>query len=216
MIHFNRVSKKYITHGIHKTVLDDVTITFEKGETIGILGRNGAGKSTLLRLASGTEAPSTGQIERNGSISWPLGAGGLQGSLTGRQNTSFITRLYGHSGSIKDICAYVQEFAEIGDYFDVPIKQYSSGMKARLAFAISMAFKFDFVIVDELTAVGDHVFKKKSAEAFRSLHGKAGILFVSHSLQQIQELCTKACCLHEGKLLRFDAVEDAIRFHKGE
>lgn len=216
MIRFESVTKTYTTRGIRKTILDDITVTFQKGETVGILGRNGAGKSTLLRLASGTEAPSAGQIQRQGSISWPLGSGGLQGSLSGRQNTSFIARLYGHSSSIKDICASVQDFAEIGDYFDAPVKQYSSGMKARLAFAISMTFQFDFIIVDELTSVGDHGFKKKSADAFRALHGKAGILFVSHSLQQIQELCTKAVCLHNGKLLSFDSVEEAIRFHKGE
>jgi capsular polysaccharide transport system ATP-binding protein len=216
MIHFDQVTKKYATRGIRKTVLDKVTITFNRGETVGILGKNGAGKSTLLRLATGAEAPTEGRINRQGSISWPLGGGGFQGSLTGRQNTSFIARLYGQADQIADVCNYVQSFSELGDYFDVPIKQYSSGMKARLTFAVSMAFKFDFIVVDELTAVGDHVFKKKSAEAFRSLHGKAGILFVSHSLQQVQELCNRAYCLKEGKLHAFDSVDDAIKFHKEE
>jgi capsular polysaccharide transport system ATP-binding protein len=216
MIHFDQVTKKYFTRGIRKTVLDNVTITFSKGETVGILGRNGAGKSTLLRLATGAEAPTKGRIHRKGSVSWPLGGGGFQGSLTGRQNASFVARLYGHADRIADVCDYVQNFSELGNYFDVPIKQYSSGMKARLAFAISMAFQFDFIVVDELTAVGDHVFKKKSAEAFRSLHGKAGILFVSHSLGQVQELCNRAYCLREGKLHAFDSVDDAIRFHKEE
>jgi capsular polysaccharide transport system ATP-binding protein len=216
MIHFDQVTKKYSTRGIRKTVLDKVTITFKRGETVGILGKNGAGKSTLLRLATGAESPTEGRIHRHGSISWPLGAGGFQGSLTGRQNTSFIARLYGCSEKIPEVCAYVQNFSELGDYFDVPIKQYSSGMKGRLAFAVSMAFQFDFIVVDELTAVGDHVFKKKSAEAFRSLHGEAGILFVSHSLQQVKELCNRAYCLKEGKLHAFDSVDDAIEFHKEE
>ncbi len=216
MIHFDQVTKKYFTRGIRRTVLDNVTVTFTKGETVGILGKNGAGKSTLLRLASGTEAPTKGRVHCRGSVSWPLGGGGFQGSLTGRQNASFIARLYGRADRLADICAYVRDFSELGDYFDVPIKKYSSGMKARLAFAVSMAFQFDFIVVDELTAVGDHIFKKKSADAFQSLHGKAGILFVSHSLQQVRELCNRAYCLKEGRLHAFDSVEDAIRFHKEE
>jgi len=215
MIHFHQVTKKYSTRGVQKTVLDNISVTFAKGETIGILGKNGAGKSTLLRLASGTEAPTKGRIRHKGSVSWPLGLqGGFQGSLTGRQNVNFVARLYGHGDRVDEIAAYVQSFSELGDYYDAPVKSYSSGMRSRLGFALSMAFHFDFYIVDEITAVGDMSFKSKSAKAFKELQGKSGILFVSHSLESVRNLCTQAYCLQDGHLHGFSSVDDAIRFYK--
>lgn len=218
MIHFHQVTKTYTTRGIRKTVLDNLTVTFAKGETVGILGKNGAGKSTLLRLASCTEAPTSGRVRQKGSVSWPLGlSGGFQGSLTGRQNVNFVARLYGHGDRLAEIAAYVQSFSELGDYFEVPVKKYSSGMRSRLAFALSMAFQFDYYIVDEITAVGDLDFRTKSLNAFRDLHGRGvGMLFVSHSLEMVRQLCTQAYCLRDGQLLGFDTVNDAIRFYQQE
>lgn len=136
-----------------------VLISLKK--SIALIGHNGAGKSTLLKMIGGIDRPDSGKIITNKTISWPVGlAGGFQGSLTGRENVKFVARLYVKKENVNNIVDFVRDFSELGKYFDMPIKTYSSGMRARLGFGLSMAFKFDYYLVDEITAVGDAKFKK--------------------------------------------------------
>ena len=212
MIEIVNVRKHYETRQGFKTVLENINLTIKKGEKIGILGRNGAGKSTLIRLISGAELPTAGHIHRGISISWPLAFGGaFQGSLSGLDNVRFICRVY--NAPIDSAIAFVEEFSELGSYLNEPVKRYSSGMRARLAFAISMAVEFDCFLIDEIVAVGDSRFHEKChIELFEKRKDRAMII-VSHSADYIREHCGRAAVLVAGKLNSFDQVEDAFSFY---
>lgn len=212
MIEIVNVRKHYETRQGFKTVLENINLTIKKGEKIGILGRNGAGKSTLIRLISGAELPTAGHIHRGISISWPLAFGGaFQGSLSGLDNVRFICRVY--NAPIDSAIAFVEEFSELGSYLNEPVKRYSSGMRARLAFAISMAVEFDCFLIDEIVAVGDSRFHEKChIELFEKRKDRAMII-VSHSADYIREHCGRAAVLVAGKLHSFDQVEDAFSFY---
>lgn len=213
MIELQRVSKTYWAGGAHKTIMHDVSMTFRRGRSVGLLGRNGAGKSTLLRMIGGSIEPDSGTILRRCRISWPLGfGGGFHGALTGIQNSRFIGRIYGMDTD--DLSARVADFSELGPFLNMPVSTYSSGMKARLAFGVSMAIDFDVYLVDEITAVGDSAFKRKCAEAFREKVERADIIMVSHSVATIREYCSAGVVLEGGKMLWFDNVEDAIERHE--
>ena len=194
-------------------MLDDVNLTILPGEKVGILGRNGAGKSTIIRLISGAERPSAGRIRREMSVSWPLAFGGaFQGTLTGLDNLRFICRVYGTSA--EDKIAYVQEFSELGRYLREPVKTYSAGMRARLAFAISMVVEFDCFLIDEIVAVGDSRFHEKCRiELFEKRKDRAMII-VSHDPGYVREHCDHAAVLVKGKLTAFDQVDDALAFYQ--
>lgn len=213
MIHIEHVTKRYATRHGEVTVLDDVNLTIHPGEKVGILGRNGAGKSTIIRLISGAERPSSGLIRREMSVSWPLAFGGaFQGSLTGLDNLRFICRVYGKS--TEDRIAYVQEFSELGRYLREPVKTYSAGMRARLAFAISMVVEFDCFLIDEIVAVGDSRFHEKCrVELFEKRKDRAMII-VSHDPGYVREHCDRAAVLVKGKLTTFDHVDDAFAFYQ--
>ena len=213
MIIVDEVYKRYQTdHGIGKWVLQGATFTIPPKVNVGLVGRNGAGKSTLLRLIGGTDKPTRGQVERRCRVSWPMGfGGGLQGVLTGRQNTKFVCRIHGHEQDLADLMANIEEFAELGDEFDEPVKTYSSGMKSRLQFALSLAFDFDVYISDEVTATGDAAFLKKTTEAFEKLVDRAGLIMVSHSEETLRKFCTAGIWLHEGKAHWFDRLDDALK-----
>ena len=213
MIHIEHVIKRYATRHGEVTVLDDVNLTIRPAEKVGILGRNGAGKSTMIRLISGAERPSAGLIRREMSVSWPLAFGGaFQGSLTGLDNLRFICRVYGKS--TEDRIAYVQEFSELGRYLREPVKTYSAGMRARLAFAISMVVEFDCFLIDEIVAVGDsHFHEKCRIELFEKRKDRAMII-VSHDPGYIKAHCQHAAVLVAGKLHRFEQVEDAFDFYQ--
>lgn len=213
MIHIDHVTKRYATRGGEVTVLDGVSLTVGRGEKVGILGRNGAGKSTMIRLISGAERPSEGRISREMSVSWPLAYGGaFQGSLTGLDNLRFICRVYG--ASAEDKIDYVQEFSELGRYLREPIKSYSAGMRARLAFAISMVIEFDCFLIDEVVAVGDSRFHDKCrVELFEKRKDRALIL-VSHDPGYVREHCDRAAVLVKGKLTAFDQVDEAFEYYK--
>lgn len=209
MIEIANVSKQYHTRSGGVTVLDDVSLTIQPGERLGILGRNGAGKSTMIRLISGAERPSSGSIRRHMSVSWPLAFGGaFQGTLTGLDNLRFICRI--HGANAEDKVAFVQEFSELGRYLYEPVKTYSAGMRARLAFAISMVVEFDCFLIDEIVAVGDSRFNEKcNVELFAKRRDRAMII-VSHQAHYVREHCTRAAVLNNGKLQAFSDVEEAL------
>lgn len=211
MIRVRDVYKRYRNHHGSHWVLKGISVDIPPYARIALIGANGAGKSTLLRLIGGIDQPNRGAIERNCRVSWPLGlTGGFQGSLSGRQNTKFVARIHGAHQQLEDTLAFVRDFSELGDAFDDPVKTYSSGMRSRLAFAMSMAFHFDTYLVDELTAVGDAAFKRKSQKAFQDLAGRAGLVMVSHSESTLRTFCDSAIWLHDGHAHWFDTVDEAL------
>lgn len=212
MISLRNVTKSYPGSKGLRTVLNRISQDFPPGENVGILGRNGAGKSTLMRIISGGEMPDSGNVARTAKVSWPLGfACGFSNKLTGKDNLRFVCRLYGEN--YKKVSEYVADFAELGEYMDMPISSYSSGMRAKLTFGISMAFQFDYYLIDELTAVGDAVFRKKSDAVFRERSKRATLLVVSHNMQTIKNLCSKMLVLHQGDLMNFASNDDAEKFY---
>lgn len=216
MIVLKNVAKRYRTdHGPGKWVLNDISLTIPRDAKVGLVGVNGAGKSTLLSLIGGIDQPTRGTVDRRCRISWPLGlSGGLQGSLTGRQNTKFVCRILSRDAGIAESIAFVEEFAELADAFDEPVKTYSTGMKARLTFGLSLAFRFDMYLVDELTAVGDTRFREKSKAAFSNLARQAGLIMVSHDEQALREFCTAGILMHKGQAHWFDRIDDALARYK--
>ncbi|MDL2315845.1 ABC transporter ATP-binding protein [Desulfovibrio sp. OttesenSCG-928-A18] len=212
MISLRGVSKTYNTKRGKRVILDDISRDFPPGVNVGILGRNGAGKSTLLRIIGGGESPDTGKVLRSSRISWPIGfAGGFNMKLSGRQNLRFICRLY--EIEYKDIVDFVADFSELGEYMDMPVYTYSSGMRAKLTFGLSMAFNFDYYLIDEVTAVGDAVFKKKSEAFFDARRKNATLLVVSHSMLTIRRFCDLFLVLHKGRLLEFSSNKEAEQFY---
>lgn len=216
MILLKDVHKRYQTdHGPGKWVLQGLSLTIPTRINVGLIGRNGAGKSTLLRLIGGVDYPNRGYIERRCRVSWPMGfGGGLQGSLTGRQNTKFVCRIHGHEHDIRERIAQIRDFAELGDAFDEPVRTYSTGMRSRLQFALSLAVDFDTYISDEITAAGDAAFRQKAAAAFKDLAGRANLIMVSHGEATLKQFCTAGIFLHEGQAHWFDNIEDALKAYK--
>ena len=212
MIRLTNINKSYVTRSGPVHVLRDVNLAVDSGERVGILGRNGAGKSTLIRLISGAELPSSGSIERDMSVSWPLAFGGaFQGSLTGYDNLRFICRIYGVSPD--DKVDFVQEFSELGLFLWEPIKSYSSGMRARLAFAISMVIEFDCFLIDEIIAVGDARFHEKCNHELFVKRADRAMIIVSHDPGYIRAHCSRAAVLIGGKLYHLPSVDEAFDFY---
>lgn len=213
MIELVDVSKDYHTRQGRRRVLDTINLQVRNGEKIGILGRNGAGKSTMIRMISGAELPTEGKIRRNMSVSWPLAFGGaFQGSLTGMDNLRFICRVYGADPKAAE--PFVQEFSELGYYLREPVKSYSAGMRARLAFAISMAIEFDCFLIDEIVAVGDSRFHDKCHHELFERRRDRALIIVSHDSGYIREHCDRAAVLVQGKLHTFNDIEDAYTFYQ--
>jgi capsular polysaccharide transport system ATP-binding protein len=214
MIRLERVSKSYRTRAGHRTVLDNVGATFEAGHNFGILGVNGAGKSTLIRLLAGSELPDRGIIRRSARVSFPLGFGGtFHGALSGRENTRFLARVYG--AAMRPMLDWVEDFAELGDYFEMPVDTYSAGMRARLAFAACLAIDFDVYLIDEATEVGDRRFRRKCAEAFRARLLRSDIILASHNADTLRQYCDRGALLAGGALTLFDDLGAAIgRYHR--
>jgi capsular polysaccharide transport system ATP-binding protein len=206
------VVKRYQTRHGDITVLNGIALQVKPGEKVGIFGRNGAGKSTLIRLISGAERPSSGSIRRLMGVSWPLAfSGGFQGSLTGLDNLRFICRVYGVS--VEDKLGFVEEFSELGRFMREPIKTYSAGMKARLAFALSMAIEFDCFLIDEVITVGDSRFYEKCQHELFAKRRDRSLIIVSHVLPYIKQYCDTAYVLHEGELKGFEDIDGAYRFY---
>jgi len=185
MIQLNNVFKYYRSHGHTKVVLDHINTHFTAGRSYGILGVNGAGKSTMMRLIAGTELPNSGRVRRNVRVSWPLGfSGGMHPKMTGRENVKFVARVYGQN--MRKTIDFVEDFAEIGAYIDVPIMTYSSGMLARLAFGLSMAIEFECYLIDEVTAVGDARFAARCQIEFEKRKKNSDIIMISHNMGTIR------------------------------
>jgi len=216
MIILQNATKYYKTKHGKKYILKNVSLKLPSHKNIGILGINGAGKSTLLRMLGGIDFPNSGKIISNNTFSWPMGlAGGFQGSMTGRQNVRFVARVFGQNEEeIRKIINFVYEFSELGEYFDMPIKTYSSGMKSRLSFGLSLAFDFDYLLIDETLSVGDSRFKKKSKEALMRKIETSNVLMVSHSMKDLRDICEVGIVLHKGNLYYFDSIEDAIKTYE--
>ncbi len=213
MIELRNLSKAYAVKGARKVVADNLNVVFPARTAVAILGRNGAGKSSLLRMISGAMEPDAGEVRIRGTVSWPVGfAGSFHPELTGLQNVRFIGRVYGVDTD--ELVEFVEEFAELGAHFRMPVRTYSSGMRSRLAFGASMGVRFDTYLIDEITAVGDAAFKKKSEAMIRARLAEAGAIFVSHALGQVQRLCSEGAVLEDGVLHYYRNVEDAIRHHQ--
>jgi capsular polysaccharide transport system ATP-binding protein len=212
VIELDNVHKRYLTdHGPGPWVLQGVNLTIPPKTNVGLIGCNGAGKSTLLRLIGGIDQPNKGRIQRHCHVSWPLGSGGgLKGSMTGKQNAKFVSRLYVDESSIPDRIRYIESFADIGEAFNAPVHTYSSGMKSRLLFAMSLAFDFDVYISDEVTSAGDASFHAKASQAFVDLAGRAGLIMVSHSDTTLKRFCQSGIWLHRGQAHWFDNIDDAL------
>ncbi len=213
MIQVTGLTKRYPTRQGDVTVLNDINFTVSPGEKIGILGKNGAGKSTLVRMISGVERPTSGSVTRSMSVSWPLAFGGaFQSTLTGLDNLRFICRIYGVS--FADKVEFVEGFSELGRYLREPVKHYSSGMRARLAFAISMVIEFDCFLIDEVVAVGDSRFHEKcQIELFEKRADRAMIL-VSHDAEFVAKHCDTAAVLVDGSLHAFSTTEEAFDYYR--
>lgn len=215
MIQIHNITKSYMTPKGRHYLFKNLDFVIEDKQSVGLLGRNGAGKSTLLRIICGLDEPDSGEVITNSTISWPVGvAGGFQGSLTGRQNVRFVCRLYSSGKYVDEKIRFVEEFADLGNYFDMPVKSYSSGMRSRLTFGLSLAFDFDYYMLDEVSAVGDAAFRKRSEEILNARRKQAGFLMVSHNLDEIARNCDIGIVLMNQNALIFDDVKEAIEVYK--
>lgn len=217
MIKVTNLTKSYLHKGKRIRVFQNLSLTFKKGESVALLGRNGAGKSTLLRIIGGIDQPDSGSVHCEGTVSWPVGLiGGFQGSLTGRENTVFVSKIYaGHDHElIEEKVRRVEEFAELGLHFDRPFKTYSSGMKSRVTFGLSMAFDFDVYLIDEVTSAGDERFRARSRKVLEERHRSSDFIMVDHNLWGLEMHCEKALLLHNGAIIEFDNLEEGIEMHK--
>ncbi len=213
MIRLVDLCKTYHVSGVPKIVADNINAEFPTGMSVALLGRNGAGKSSLLRMIAGTMDPSSGQVLSTGSISWPVGfAGSFHPELTGAQNTRFIARIYG--ADTGDLIEFVRDFSELGKHFYLPFRTYSSGMRSRLAFGISMGIRFDTYLVDEVTSVGDAAFREKSEAFFLDRMQQSGAVVASHSMPLLRRICQAGAVLENGRLIWFDDIEGAIAAHQ--
>ena len=214
MITLDRVSKVYRTRSGRRTVLDNVSVTFDSGQNVGVLGVNGAGKSTLIRLIAGSEIPDFGVVRRYARVSFPLGFGGtFHGALSGRENVAFVARIYG--AGTRGVLHYVEEFSELGEYLHMPVNTYSAGMRARLAFATCLALDFDLYLIDEVTEVGDRRFRQKCAAAFRERMQSSDIILVTHNIHTLRQYCDRGAILANGELTLFDDIDTALgQYHR--
>jgi capsular polysaccharide transport system ATP-binding protein len=213
MIHFDNVSKYYATKQGRHYVLKNVNLVLPTDRNIAVLGPNGVGKSTLIKMLGGADFPNKGKIHSTEKISWPLGLqGGLQGSMSARENVRFVARIHGYKNT-QPIEQLVEDFAEIGKFFNEPVKNYSSGMKARVAFGLTMAFDFDFdvLLVDELGAVGDANFRRKSEALLKEKYEKTKLIMVSHSMGELRKNCQAGLVIINQNLKYHSDIESAIK-----
>lgn len=212
MIRLEHLHKSFTLGGARKVVARDICATFPAGRSVALLGRNGAGKSTLMGMIAGTIPPGGGRVVVRGTVSWPVGfAGAFHPDLSGLQNTRFVARVHGVDSG--ELAAFVEDFAGLGAHFRMPLRSYSSGMKARLAFGISMGIAFDTYLVDEVTSVGDAAFRARANALFKARMAQAGAIVVSHSTGTLRRLCDMGAVLEDGRLQLYDDLEEALAAH---
>jgi capsular polysaccharide transport system ATP-binding protein len=212
MIRCDDVTKSYRLGGGRKQVLKGVNLQIKPGEHVGLLGRNGAGKTTLIKIIGGVEMPTSGSVIRDFSVSWPLGfGGGFQGSLTGYDNARFIARIYGHE--YREIRDFVEDFTQLGSQLKTPVRTYSSGMKARLAFALSLAIEFDCYLIDEVIMVGDQNFHERCHYELFEKRADRSLVLASHSAELIREFCNQAMVLNNGTGTMYSDVNEALEVY---
>ncbi|MEC8039488.1 MAG: ABC transporter ATP-binding protein [Pseudomonadota bacterium] len=213
MIRLENLTKSFWVNGQRKVVIDNLNLTLPTGASLALLGRNGAGKSTLLEIIAGNLPPDSGRVVSDGVISFPVGLGGaFHRDLTGAQNVRFVARIYGVD--TQSLVEFVEDFAELGPHFNAPLRTYSSGMRSRLGFGVSMGIRFDTYLVDEATSTGDAAFRAKSKAVFRARMAESGSVMVNHNLGELREYCDAGLVLEHGQLSYFDNVDDAIAFHE--
>ena len=213
MIHFENISKSFVVNGRRRTVIRNLDFTLPSGKAVGLLGGNGAGKTTLLKIVSGAMKPDTGRIVSDGSVSWPVGlSGAFHPDLTGAQNVRFLARVYGVD--TRGLEAFVRDFAELGPHFFMPMRAYSSGMRSRVTFGAAMGIRFDTYLIDEVTAVGDASFRRKSRAVFRERVKNSGAVMVSHNMNELSRFCDSGVILHKGSLRYFEDINEAIALHE--
>lgn len=213
MIELRNITKSYVLDdGTRHYIFRDLSFTFPEGANIGLIGRNGAGKSTLLRIIGGIDTPDRGQVLTDKRISWPVGlSGAMQPSLTGRDTIKFVCHIYGAEGEERrEKIRFVQDFAELGEYFDQPTGTYSSGMRARLNFGMSLAFDFDYYLMDEVGAVGDAAFKEKSRKILDERVSTSNVIMVSHAMSEIAKRCDVVVLVQDGEAILYENVKDGI------
>lgn len=216
MIALQNVTKSYLTMRGRKYVFRNLSFEIPADLNIGLIGRNGAGKSTLMRLFSSVDLPDAGKIITNGRLSWPVGlSGGMERNLTGRDNVKFVCRMFGLRHSLmQEKVRFVEDFAEIGEYFDEPVSTYSSGMRARVAFGTSMAFDFDYYLIDEVMSVGDISFRAKSRKVFDERLSNSRMILVSHNMNFIRDMCDIVVHLHNGNANIYEKVVEGIAAYR--
>jgi capsular polysaccharide transport system ATP-binding protein len=216
MIEVRNLTKSYRTIKGRYFVFRNLNFTIESGLNVALLGRNGQGKSTLIRLLAGQDKPDKGEIICSQTISWPIGLSSVfQGSLTGRENVKFVARVHGvDQAHIREIVQYVEDFAEIGSHFDLPVNTYSSGMRSRVAFGLSLAFNFDYYLIDEAMSVGDAQFKDKAAAALNQKISSANIILATHGMQEVRDMCNAVLLMRNGVIERYDNVEEGINAYE--
>lgn len=213
MIQLENLSKTFVMRGQRKVVADRINVTFPTGVSVALLGRNGAGKSSLLSMIAGFLNPDSGRILSTGTISWPVGfSGSFHRDLTGAQNVRFVARVYGVDTN--ELIDFVEDFAELGKHFRLPVNTYSSGMKSRLSFGLSMGIRFDTYLVDEVTAVGDGSFKTKSRITFNDRMRESGAIVVTHNMNQVRRICQAGAVLENGILTYYEDLNEAIARHQ--
>ena len=213
MIRFEQLHKSFRAGSGRKVIVRNLDLVLPTGKSLALLGRNGAGKSTLLQMVAGTIRPDRGRIVSDGTISWPVGLGGaVHRDLTGAQNIRFIARIYGVD--TEQLATFVEDFAELGGHFHMPVRNYSSGMRSRLTFGAAMGIQFDTYLIDEVTAVGDAAFRRKSRAVFRERMKTSGAIMVSHEMHQVRQFCDSGLVLENGELFYFDDLDEAIALHQ--
>src|SRR5690606_32412331 len=216
MFTLDNITKSYLTASGRKYIFRNLSMVVPPDKNIALIGKNGAGKSTLMRLLSGVDTPDSGVIRTNKSISWPVGqAGGFQGSLSARDNVKFVCRVYGFVGEeMREKVRYVEEFAEIGSWFEEPVRTYSSGMRSRVAFGLSMAFDFDYYLIDEVMAAGDSSFRKKCEEVFNERLGNSKIFLTTHNMKEVERLCDIVLLVDNGQIIVYEDIAKGIEAYR--